>query len=92
VPQYLREEGAIWEGIHGVDELLPPDGLLANVSDRTILEMRRYLIRNGAGDANNLLEQNSEEKPRDQFNPFAGCKVFYPESRGAFYEWPRPEE
>jgi hypothetical protein len=92
VPRYPGDEDVIFQGSATVDELLPPDGLLTNVSDKTILEMRRYLIRNGAGDGNDLLRVNREEKPRDQFNPFAGCTVLYPESRGATYKWPKPTE
>jgi hypothetical protein len=91
-PGIPRDEPVILQGGFTVDDLLPPNGLLANVSDKTIPEMRRYLIQNGAGDANGILNANTEEKPRDRFNPFQGCKVLYPESPGATYEWPTSTE
>jgi hypothetical protein len=92
LPGIPSDEPVILQGAFTVDDLLLPNGLLAQVSDKAIPEMRRYLIQNGAGDANGLLNVNAEEKPRDQFNPFQGCKVLYPESPGATYEWPKAAE
>ena len=89
LPKELRDHNDILQGSFPVDALLPPDGLISKVKNQNIRAMRKFLIQQGAEDRNGLLQSNAKEKPRDQFNPLAGCDAFYPASRGAAYEWPK---
>lgn len=70
-------------GSYDAASLVPPSGLLAQVQDKTIREMAAFAVRKGAYVDEDLLASNMTEKRRDRFDPFKGCKIFYPGSPGA---------
>lgn len=78
----------IFQGSFSVQQWLPPNGTLSDVAGEQIKKMSAHLMAKGARPANEIFRANKQQDPRNQFNPFAGCKRFYPKSKGAAFSWP----
>ncbi|MEM8850577.1 MAG: hypothetical protein AAGE03_11150 [Pseudomonadota bacterium] len=66
-----------------VRNLFPPEGPLSITQDTEISMLRAAAEEEGFEVEADLLGRISEMKPSQRYDPFFGCRIFYPESRGA---------
>lgn len=66
-----------------VVQLQPPHGPVALTPDATVKSLIKLAARDAAIKHFDPVALQDDYKPRDRFDPFRGCQIYYPESAGA---------
>jgi hypothetical protein len=84
LPRSLTDAELIAGGVTRSTRLLqPPYGPLALTPDVTVADIATLAAREGWTMHRDVVAWAEERGPRNAFDPFRGCDLFYPESRGA---------
>ena len=76
-------EGEALEGESPLEKMLPPDGLLTEPFKRGFSEIKVFAAEHALLAPPWLLDLNANEEKKDRFDPFYGCKIYYPDMPGA---------
>jgi hypothetical protein len=81
-------EGAYTDSSGGVSNtsiapIQQPQGPIGLRASTTVADLAAVAAGADIGYTLNIFAELAREKPRNRFDPFCGCKLFYPDSAGA---------
>ena len=83
VAELKAENATALGGDYEIKYIQKPYGPISVTSKSTANGLERTAQKAGLASARDLLDRIAEFKHRDRFDPYCGCKLFYPGSAGA---------